>query len=752
MKTSSFFVLSVLLLSCLSSSAQVSPKAWKPAPGPLSTRWAREVSPKKAHPEYPRPQMVRKDWLNLNGLWDYALRPRQEDRPARFDGKILVPFPVESSLSGAGRKVDPMKVVWYRRVFRLPREWGGKRILLHFGAVDWEARVWVNGVYLGCHRGGYTPFTLEATAALRPGWDQEVLVAAWDPTDAGFQPRGKQVLKPRGIWYTPTTGIWRTVWIEPVPPESIGRIELTPDLEKERLLVRVRGRNLLEGCAVEAAAFEGDKEAGRAEGLPGKTFYIRIPHPRTWSPSSPFLYRLVVKLKRKDRVLDEVESYFGMRSIAVKKGPAGMNRLFLNGRPLFQFGTLDQGFWPDGIYTAPTDEALRYDLEVLKKLGFNTVRKHVKVEPARWYYWCDKLGLMVWQDMPSGDKYIRPTSPDIHRVAQSARDYEAELKETVDFLRNHPCLVMWVPFNEGWGQFDTARIVSWIERCDPTRLVDCASGWTDRGVGSVHDVHAYPGPACPPLEEKRAAVLGEFGGLGLPLPGHTWLREKSWGYRSFKDQKSLTRAYVDLLAKVRLLQPLGLSAAIYTQTTDVEIEVNGLLTYDRAVIKVDPKAAARAAASLYLPPPVLEPLLPDSRKKAQTWAYTTKDPGPGWFEPGFDDSTWKRGPGGFGVKRTPGAVVRTPWKTREIWLRRSFRLEELPPGRLCLTLHHDDDVEVYLNGKLAARIPGYTRGYILYPLHRNSSNFLKKGENLVALHCAQKGGDQFIDLGLGVLR
>ena len=560
---------------------------WKPAPAPISTRWASLVSPGKAHPEYPRPQMVRADWLNLNGLWDYALRPRQEDRPASFEGKILVPFPVESSLSGVGKRVGPEHCVWYRRFFRLPHSWGGKRILLHFGAVDWEARVWVNGVYLGLHQGGYSPFTLEATAALRPGGDQEILVAAWDPTDAGFQPRGKQVRKPGGIWYTPSTGIWRTVWIEPVPLESIDRLKLTPDLDGKRLLVKVEGRNLLEGCRVEAAAREEGKEIVRTEGLPGKTFSLPLARPRAWSPASPFLYTLEVVLKRGDRVLDRVGSYFGMRKISLGKDRAGVNRLFLNGKPLFHFGTLDQGFWPDGIYTAPTDEALRYDLEILKKYGFNAVRKHVKIEPDRWYFWCDKLGLMVWQDMPSGDRYIGGKDPDIRRVAQSARRFETELKEAVDSLWNHPCLVMWVPFNEGWGQFDTKRIVSWIENYDPTRLVDCASGWTDRGVGHVHDIHAYPGPACPSLEEKRAAVLGEFGGLGLPLPGHTWLREKSWGYRSFKNRGDLTRAYVNLLSRLRLLQSSGLAAAIYTQTTDVEIEVNGLMTYDREILKLD---------------------------------------------------------------------------------------------------------------------------------------------------------------------
>ncbi len=738
------FLFALLLLSPPHLPSQ---PRWKPAPSPIATKWASRVGPERVHPEYPRPQMVRSDWMNLNGLWDYALRPRQEPRPERFDGKILVPFPLESSLSGVGRPVSPAERVWYRRTFRLPPAWGGKRILLHFGAVDWEARVWMNGIFLGAHRGGYSPFTLEATAALRPGGDQEIVVAVWDPTDAGYQPRGKQVLKPRGIWYTPSTGIWRTVWIEPVPLESIDSLKLTPDLDGKRLLVEVKGRALLPGCRVTARAFAGGKEISSARGRPGEEFPLAVPDPRPWSPDSPFLYTLEIGLERNGRILDKVGSYFGMRKISLGKDRAGITRIFLNGKPLFHFGTLDQGFWPDGLYTAPSDDALRYDLEILKKLGFNTVRKHVKIEPDRWYYWCDKLGLMVWQDMPSGDRYIRGNDPDLKRVAQSARQFEAELEEAVDSLRNHPSLVMWVPFNEGWGQFDTKRIVSWLEAYDPTRLVDCASGWTDRGVGHVHDIHAYPGPACPPQEEKRAAVLGEFGGLGLPLRGHTWIQEKSWGYRNFKTREALTGAYVDLLRKVHLLQTMGLAAAIYTQTTDLEIEVNGLLTYDRAVLKVDPEKAAAAARALYLPPPVLEPVIPDSRERPRTWAYTLKSPGKDWTRPGFDDTTWKRGPAGFGRTGTPGAKIRTPWKSKDIWLRTTFDLADIPGGnRFYLMVHHDDDAEIYLNGRLLLRLGKYTKSYLPYPLAESPP--FRKGRNILAVHCRQLGGGQYIDVGI----
>ena len=567
----------------------------------LKTRWANDVSAKNAHPEYPRPQMVRKDWTNLNGLWEYAVRPVNDEIPHQFDGNILVPFPIESLLSGVKRQVGPGNRLWYRRTFKIPHSWTQQRILLHFGAVDWETTVWINDIKVGEHRGGYDPFTLDISHALAQSGKQEIVVAVWDPVDTGYQPRGKQVLKPGGIWYTPTTGIWQTVWLESVPYIYIKRLKIIPDIDESLLKMRVIIGGLSEDIRIKATVFEGSRMAAETEGDAGSRIKLRIKNVKLWSPDNPFLYNLEVMLLKGRKTIDRVKSYFGMRKISLDKDKNGVLRLFLNNKELFQFGPLDQGFWPDGIYTAPTDEAMRYDIEVTKKLGFNMARKHVKVEPDRWYYWCDKLGLLVWQDMPSGDRFIGKDDPDISRTAQSARQFELELKAIIDAFYNHPCIVMWVPFNEGWGQFDTARITELIRKYDPSRLVNPASGWVDRGVGDVNDIHNYPAPIAPENEQTRAAVLGEFGGLGLPVKEHTWQDEKNWGYQTFKDSEELTREYLNLLNSLYELKKRGLSSAVYTQTTDVEIEVNGLMTYDRAMIKMDTERIAEANKRLYEP-------------------------------------------------------------------------------------------------------------------------------------------------------
>ena len=554
----------------------------------LRTRWAHDVTPARVLPEYPRPQLVRTAWQSLNGPWDYAVTAKDAPQPAAWDGRILVPFPIESQLSGVRRAVTGAERLWYHRTFRAARPPRGGRVLLHFGAVDWDATVWVNGHRVGEHAGGYDPFTLDVTDALGPG-AADLVVGVWDPTDGGPQPRGKQVLHPRSIWYTAVTGIWQTVWVETVPREHVAGLTVTPDVDAGAVRVRVAVEGGTAGSRVQVTVLEGTKPVAAADVAPDSAVAIPVPHPRLWSPADPFLYRLRVRLAGGDRVA----SYFGMRKIAVAPDVAGIERLFLNGRPLFELGTLDQGWWPDGLYTAPTEDARRFDLVTLKRLGFNLIRKHVKVEPERWYYDCDSLGLLVWQDMPSGDN-----DTDAGRAG-----FAAELERVVDALRNHPSIVMWVPFNEGWGQHDTERTVAWIRAHDPSRLVDDASGWTDRRTGDVMDVHDYPGPAMPALEAHRAAVLGEFGGLGLPVAGHLWIERGAWGYRRFGTTDSLRAAWRALLARLRPLVDAGLAAAVYTQTTDVETEVNGLMTYDRAVVKL-PAEEGREIAELAAAPPV----------------------------------------------------------------------------------------------------------------------------------------------------
>ena len=589
---------------------------WKPAAGPLMTRWAKDVTPTNVHREYPRPQLVRNEWECLNGLWEYAIKPKAEDRPAAYEGSILVPFPVESALSGVMRRVGPEERLWYRRSFALPKTWSTKRVLLHFDAVDWEATVWLDGKQLGVHRGGYAPFTFDVTEQLSPDRTHEIVVGVWDPSDAGTQPRGKQTNKPHGIWYTPTSGIWQTVWLEPVTKSHFNDLVFQPGGAPNSVILTVTPTDPAVELPLDVEIFDQPFDSNvpptkiaSASGTSAIPLVLTVPSDLTkyWTPDTPNLYGTTIRLLSADRkqVLDEVQSYFALRNFDVL--PAANDRVArirLNNRPVFLIGPLDQGFWPDGLYTAPTDEALRSDLETTKRLGFNLVRKHVKVEPARWYYWCDRLGLVVFQDMPSGDQSAaevtaKDNSPEaqswylskaeIKRSPDSAKQYEAELLELIAARRQFPSIIAWVPFNEGWGQFDTEGVVRTIRVHDARRLVTPSSGWNDFPLGDIHDVHSYPGPAAPPASAERAAVLGEFGGLGLPISGHLWMAEgKNWGYRKYTTREQLTAAYLNLATKLEPLVVSRLSAAVYTQTTDVETEVNGLMTYDRSMIKMDP--------------------------------------------------------------------------------------------------------------------------------------------------------------------
>jgi beta-galactosidase/beta-glucuronidase len=594
-----FAVLAVFIAHSFAAAAD-----WKPAPGKLMTAWAAKVDPNHPLPEYPRPQMVRDtEWTNLNGLWNYEITDLGAAKPEKYDGKILVPFCVESALSGVMKPLTEKQWLWYRRDFTAPKLADGKRLLLHFSAVDWEAVVTVNGKEVGTHRGGYDPFTFDITDAIKAGSENELVVRVADSTGRNGEPHGKQsfaaINNPGGIFYTPCSGMWQTVWLEVVPEVSIESLVLVPDIDAAKLHVTVNVRGNADGISVSATPIP-THVSGRepmletaVEKTPGQEFDVNIHHPTLWSPERPYLYNLKVVLMRSGKPVDGVSSYFAMRKISVAKDEKGVMRLMLNNKPVFQFGPLDQGFWPDGIYTAPTDDALKSDIEAMKKLGFNMVRKHVKVEPDRWYYWCDKLGLLVWQDMPSGGagsgsrRRGGQGQDGVPASAEKAKQFEEELKAMIETHRNHPSIVMWVVFNEGWGQYDTSRLTKWVKEFDPSRLVNDASGWTDRQVGDVIDMHKYPGPGSPDPEASRAAVLGEFGGLGLPVDGHRWVT-KNWGYRGMADQQELNQKYLDLWKGVaKLRDEKGLSAAVYTQLTDVETECNGLMTYDRAVTKVD---------------------------------------------------------------------------------------------------------------------------------------------------------------------
>jgi hypothetical protein len=723
---------------------------WVAGKAPLMTQWAKDVSPANALPEYPRPQLVRKDWLNLNGLWDYAIAGKSDPRPEQWAGRILVPFPLESALSGVMKQLDAKSRLWYRRSFTVPAGWKGQRVLLHFGAVDWEAAVWVNGKQLGLHRGGYDAFSFDITDTLKADGAQEVVVAVLDPTDQYWQPKGKQVLKPGGIMYTGTSGIWQTVWVEPVAQASVEGLTVIPDIDAGTVQLSLALRNATDRHNVEVVVLDGDTELSKSGGPARAKMTIGVKNAKLWTPDNPYLYNLRVTLMEDNKPIDTITSYFGMRKIAMAKDEKGINRLMLNNKFVFQIGFLDQGFWPDGIYTAPTDAALKYDIEMTKKLGMNMCRKHVKVEPERWYYWCDKLGLLVWQDMPSSGVGHKPdrNSPDGVAISPEANEqFQAELKALVDQHRNHPSIILWVVFNEGWGQYDTVRLTNWVKEMDPSRLVNNASGWTDQKCGDVMDIHSYPGPGAPKNEEKRAAVLGEFGGLGLGVDGHTWAN-KTWGYRGMASMQGLTKNYIKLLQKVHALKEAGLCAAVYTQTTDVETECNGLMTYDRAIMKVDiDKVAPANRGESFGDAVKLTVVVPTGQKEGATWRYTTDKPADGWFKSDFDAAAWKEGPSGFGTKGTPGSVVRTEWKTDDIWLRREITLDRKLENPMLL-MHHDEDVEVYINGVLAAKAGGFVSEYEEFELTNEGKAALKAGKNVIAVHCHQTQGGQYIDVGI----
>ncbi len=569
--------------------------AWVRQAAPLTTPWTEEVSPDNTLPDYPRPQMVRTNWLNLNGVWNYLGRsgslPSDAVPPSSaFGERILVPFPAEAALSGIGRRDDEM---WYQRLVEVPSSWRGQRVLLHFGAVDQVATVWVNQKQVARHEGGYTAFSVDITAALRESAGQEITVRVQDRNEAGPFPVGKQRNQPAGLFYTGSSGIWQTVWMEPVPAAHIDKLDITQDLRS--LTVSARTSGTTDERAVVFVSEPGGRVVVVGSGRPGQPIPLVIPQPRLWSPDDPYLYNITVVLARPTgEVVDEVSSYAGLRTVGIVTDPQGRPRITLNGQITFLHGPLDQGYWPDGIYTAPTDQALKSDLEWIKKLGMNFVRKHAKVEPARWYHWTDRLGLLVWQDMPSLDVNLQiPVGPAPEPVRAAKAHFERELLKMVDQLRSVTSIVGWVPFNEGWGEFDTARIADTVKATDPTRLVNansgvnCCKSLPDSGAGDVFDDHTYVGPGRPAPAGSRVLVDGEYGGLGLVPEGNRW-PGLAQSYEIVDNPARLTERYVEVSRDLEdIVRQTGLSGAIYTQMTDVENEVNGFLTYDRRLAKMD---------------------------------------------------------------------------------------------------------------------------------------------------------------------
>ncbi len=602
------------IAAILAVAGTLSAQQWAPAGDRIKTKWAEEVSPTNAHPEYPRPQMVRSEWQSLNGLWDYAITPKSEPRPAKFDGKILVPFAVESSLSGVGRKVTPDDALWYKTTFTVPSAWKGKRLMLNFDAVDWKTVVYVNDIQIGSHTGGYTHFSFDVTPYLKSGANSLVLKVE-DATDNDFQPRGKQVSKPSGIWYTAVSGIWQSVWMEPVAPAHVTDYNVVSSIKEKAINVTVDAEGAQEGDVIKVFLLNGgigySTETANAakpatDGLyavlasgmtvPGGTVTLNVRDPKLWSPDSPYLYGLDIQILRNGKVIDRVASYTAMREVGAYRKNSNTKLMGLNGEGLFQLGPLDQGWWPDGLYTAPTDEALKFDIQKTKDFGFNMIRKHIKVEPDRWFYYCDQIGIIVWQDMPSfgvskkWGMYYYGEGEDFPATPEAKANYYKEWTEIINQVKKFQCIAVWVPFNEAWSQFDTKDVVAYTKKLDPTRLVNQSSGgnW-EEGVGDILDNHHYPYPAFRMWDKNMINVLGEYGGIGLPVEGHLWQADKNWGYVQYKNGDEVLAEYASFAEQLKQLIKQGCSAAVYTQTTDVEIEINGLMTYDRKVIKMDEK-------------------------------------------------------------------------------------------------------------------------------------------------------------------
>lgn len=565
---------------------------WKPAGDKIKTEWADKVDPQNVLPEYPRPIMERQQWLNLNGLWDYAITKKDAPLPKTFDGKILVPFAIESSLSGVGKTVKADQSLWYERKFQIPEDWKGKNVLLNFGAVDWKAEVFVNGNKIGEHTGGYTPFSFNITKNLKDG-ENSLAVRVWDSTGNGL-PRGKQLDKPRGIFYTSVSGIWQTVWLEPVSASHISGLKITPDLDSSSFDIKVDSDD--KSATATIKVLDNGKVVAQTTAAANKTANIPLKNPKLWWPKSPFLYDLEITLSNKGgEQVDSVKSYAAMRKFSIAKhGRYGGVDFTLNNKKFFTFGPLDQGWWPDGLYTAPTDEALKFDIQRTKDLGFNSIRKHVKVEPARWYTHCDRLGMVVWQDMPSmfgegGGWQPRGffQGEEITVSKKFEETYRKEWKEIMESLHSYPCIAIWVPFNEAWGQFKTKEITEWTKSMDPSRLVNSASGGNYFDCGDIVDSHDYGNPIMYMFNNQKVNVVGEYGGIGCAVDGHLWVKDKNWGYGKMRSQEEVTKRFVELTNRFIDMTKYGCFGAIYTQTTDVEIEVNGLFTYDRKVLKVD---------------------------------------------------------------------------------------------------------------------------------------------------------------------
>ena len=732
---------------------------WQKQQAPIMTPWGEALQSDNVWAEYPRPSMIREAWMNLNGVWGYFKRNsvnyNYERSASSFRQAILVPFPVESALSGIMEKDyrnGPNVTHMYRRTFTVPEDYSGKRLLLHFDGVDWRCSVYVNSMLVGTHQGGFDPFSFDITAALTTGGEQEIQVAVWDPTDRGGQPIGKQSITPNGIWYSPSSGIWQTVWLEPVESAHILSYEPIPDIDAGKIAIKVNAS--VESAVANITVKDGSNVVVTAQAPVNRFVNLSIPNAKLWSPDTPNLYDLDISLTVGGQVKDQVRGYFGMRKFS-RGMVGGKPCVLLNNRPLYLYGPLDQGWWPDGLLTPPSYEAMIFDLQAMKDFGMNMVRKHIKVENDLWFEWCDRHGLVVWQDMLNGG------NPGlIGSKLQSQQEFYEECTAWINATRHHPSIGAWVVYNEAWGQDDgsgmehTRRGVENVmaQNHDPGRFIHAVTGWTDIEMGDFIDVHSYPAPgaAINPINE-RVASCGEFGGINLFVEGHMWSGSEM-DYITVGDANYYTNLfdhYTDLLQQLQ--KDRGLWMSVYTQISDVEQECNGLYSYDRKVLKVSPaqKAVMRAniLRTIHYFYSEAQTVVAAGDEAQNRWQYTTTEPSANWYATDFDASTWKSGSGGF------GSGGRTGWSTSDIWIRRTFTVTGISEEQrhdLRLWLFHDEDAEVYINGQLAAVVTGYNNNYEQWPLLPEGLNALKIDgtDNVIAIHCKQTAGGQFIDCGI----
>lgn len=757
----------LFLLFCFVIQIASFAQKWEMKHARIMTPWSEQVDPKKVLDEYPRPQMVRPNWTNLNGVWDFTKVKDMNYNPSqKYDQKILVPFPMESAISGimdTNHMENRGKVFAYRRNFTVPNK-KGEDILLHFGAVDWKCVVYVNGKKVGEHKGGFDPFYFNITDAIdAKKRNQEVCVFVQDYQEFGGYPHGKQKIGEKIIWYTPATGIWQTVWLESVAKTRIEKLEIRPNIDNQTINIKVLAENSSATTKASIKVYDGQTLISTTNDVEiGKEAAISITDPKLWSPESPFLYDLKVEINNDGKATDKVDSYFGMRKISVEYFN-GHPTMFLNNKHYFHYGVLDQGYWPDGVYTAPTDEALKFDLVKTKEFGMNMSRKHIKVEPARWYYHCDKMGLLVWQDIPN------PGFGENGKIMGedlSIRDnFHDEMVRIMKSLENHPSIVLWTVYNESWGQPDektSKRSVDIARETDPYRLISIASGWNDAEYGDIKDTHWYPQPnVLPNPVNKRASVCGEYGGITLLVDGHRWIGGSDMKYTQVYSAGELKNTFVDFVNQILGLQANGLCAAVYTQITDVEDEENGLITYDRKVVKVDEKQLAEVSKAVQRNiTHTSVPVIPVSQagNMVSTWKYYSSDKALAsneWKDIQFADGAWREGQAGFGNGGLQGASMNTKWDKAFIYMRTWQNFNNLKSGdmdKLQMQVFHDEDCEIYINGILAASLKGFTNRYAFVEISKEAKTSIKLGQrNLIAVKCENKEGNQFVDLGFSLV-